>query len=137
MDVTRDNLLHGKKSGLKNMLEEEGFGLTIPFEGEKWRSISGNLIREIGCVIGIDKNTKEMQQILLMPIMVRKKPIALIKAKMVKDKGFWRWNRSYYLLCSFKWSNVKWSTTCKFILWFPCPNCYPCLTNVYKEKRII
>ena len=69
------------------MMEEEGFGITVPFQEDEWRSISGKLVREIGCVLGIDRRGKELTPMLIIPVVVRKQPIALIKAKLQKDEG--------------------------------------------------
>lgn len=74
-----------EKMTLADYMADWGMGMELPFLDVQWRGICGDLIKALGCKIGIDK--REKIPFLIMPVYVRGKLISAIKARIVKRSG--------------------------------------------------
>lgn len=101
-DNTRDrvgyssHMLNGIKSSLvpdrvsdklEDVLDKEGFSFTMDYDRPLWRGISRNMVKDVGGVISVDLKAQVRETVLVLPVMVRKKCVALIKAKIDKRDG--------------------------------------------------
>ncbi|QJT71177.1 DNA primase [Vibrio phage vB_VcorM_GR11A] len=85
MNRIRKSLLAAGGNSIGDYMAEWQMPLPLPFLSQEWRGISGALIKEMGCMVGIDRREKE--PFLIMPVNVRGKMIAAIKARFAPKDG--------------------------------------------------
>ncbi|QJT70964.1 DNA primase [Vibrio phage vB_VcorM_GR7B] len=85
MSKIQKSLLSTSGTSLQDYMDTWQMPMALPFINEEWRGISGDLIRELKCEVGIDR--REKCPFLIMPVDVRGKTIAAIKARFEKKSG--------------------------------------------------